>query len=87
MVDYLHPKFFQLLMKNPLIFFTPSTIIEKVNRISDNLVSITTEEKMIETQPVKPRVLSGSMIVVDKDSQSVVNLQVVSESGICINWT
>jgi hypothetical protein len=64
--------------------FTPSTIIEKVNRISDNLVSITTEEKMIETQPVKPRVLSGSMIAVDKDSQSVVNLQVVSESGICI---
>ena len=64
--------------------FSPSTIIEKVNRISDNLVSITTEEKMIETQSVKPRVLSGSMIAVDKDSQSVVNLQVVSESGICI---
>jgi hypothetical protein len=60
------------------------TIIEKVNRIPDNLISIDTEEKMIDNQFVKPRVLSGSMIVVDKDSESDVNLRVVSESGICI---
>jgi hypothetical protein len=60
------------------------TIIEKTNRISDSLVSINTLEKIIENESVKPRVLSGSMITIDKDSQSDVNLQVMSESGICI---
>ena len=64
--------------------FTVRTIIEKTNRISDSLVSINTEEKIIENESVKPRVLSGSMITIDKGRQSDVNLQVMSESGICI---
>jgi hypothetical protein len=64
--------------------FNVRTIIEKTNRISDSLVSINTLEKIIENESVKPRVLSGSMITIDKDSQSDVNLQVMSESGICI---
>ena len=64
--------------------FNVRTIIEKMNRISDSLVSINTLEKIIENESVKPRVLSGSMITIDKDSQSDVNLQVMSESGICI---
>ena len=64
--------------------FSVRTIIEKMNRISDALVSINTEEKIIENESVKPRVLSGSMITIDKGSQSDVNLQVMSESGICI---
>jgi len=70
-------------------YFTSSvkTIIEKVNRISDNLISITTQEKIIDEQSVKPRVLSGSMVTVSKDNQSTVNLRVVSESGICIIGT
>ena len=70
-------------------YFTSSvkTIIEKVNRISDNLISVTTQEKMIDEQSVKPRVLSGSMVTMSKDNQSDVNLQVVSESGICIIGT
>jgi len=70
-------------------YFTSSvkTIIEKVNRISDNLISITTQEKMIDEQSVKPRVLSGSMVTISKDNQSDVNLRVVSESGICIIGT
>ena len=66
---------------------TVKTIIEKVNRISDDLISVTTQEKMINEQSVKPRVLSGSMVTVSKDSQSDVNLRVVSESGICIIGT
>jgi len=66
---------------------TVKTIIEKVNRISDDLISVTTQEKMINGQSVKPRVLSGSMVTVSKDSQSDVNLRVVSESGICIIGT
>ena len=67
-------------------YFTSSvkTIIEKVNRISDNLISIPTQNKIIDEQSVKPRVVSGSMITMSKDNQSNVNLQVVSESGICI---
>jgi hypothetical protein len=67
-------------------YFTSSvkTIIEKVNRISDNLISITTQQKIIDEQSVKPRVLSGSMVTLSKDNQSNVNLRVVSESGICI---
>ena len=60
------------------------TIIEKVNRISDNLISIFTQNKIIDEQSVKPRVVSGSMITMSKDNQSNVNLRVVSESGICI---
>ena len=70
-------------------YFTSSvkTIIEKVNRISDNLISVTTQEKMIDEQSVKPRVVSGSMVTVSRDNQSDVNLRVVSESGICIIGT
>ena len=60
------------------------TIIEKVNRISDNLISINTQEKIINEQSVKPRVLSGSMLTISKNAQSTVNLQLSSESGICI---
>jgi len=60
------------------------TIIEKVNRISDHLISINTPEKTIDEQFVKPRVLSGSMVVISKDAQSTVNLKITSESGICI---
>jgi hypothetical protein len=70
-------------------YFTSNvkTIIEKVNRISDNLISVTTQEKIIDEQSVKPRVLSGSMVTMSKDNQSDVNLRVVSESGICIIGT
>ena len=63
---------------------TIKTIIEKVNRISDNLISINTQEKIINEQSVKPRVLSGSMVTISKNTQSDVNLQLSSESGICI---
>jgi len=60
------------------------TIIEKVNRITDDLISVHTQEKIIDDQSVNPRVLSGSMMSTSKDTQSTVNLQVSSESGICI---
>jgi hypothetical protein len=60
------------------------TIIEKTHRISDNLISIETKDKIVEEQSVQPRVLSGSMITPSKTDISKVNLQVSSESGICI---
>jgi hypothetical protein len=58
-------------------YFTSNvkTIIEKVNRISDNLISISTQNKIIDEQSVKPRVVSGSMITMSKDNQSNVNLR------------
>ena len=74
-------------LKMDISLLAVKTIIEKVNRISDDLISITTEEKIIDEQSVKPRVLSGSMVTMSKDNQSDVNLQVSSESGICIIGT
>jgi len=64
--------------------FNVKTIIEKTNRISDNLISIQTKDKIVEEQSVQPRVLSGSMITPSKADVSNVNIQVSSESGICI---
>ena len=60
------------------------TVIEKTNRITEKMISIHTTEKLSNEQSVKPRVLSGSMITPSKDNISKVNLQVSSESGICI---
>ncbi|MDC0070038.1 lamin tail domain-containing protein [Nitrosopumilus sp.] len=60
------------------------TIIEKTNRISDSLISIETKDKIIEEQSVQPRVLSGSMVTPSKIDISKVNIQVSSESGVCI---
>ena len=60
------------------------TIIEKTNRISDSLISIETKDKIVEEQSVQPRVLSGSMVTPSKTDISKVNLQILSESGICI---
>jgi len=60
------------------------TIIEKTNRISDNSISIQTKDKIVEEQSVQPRVLSGSMITPSKTDISKVNIQVSSESGVCI---
>ena len=67
-----------------MLFLMYKTIIEKVNRISDDLISINTQEKILDDQTVNPRVLSGSMMTISKDVQSIVNLRVSSESGICI---
>ena len=60
------------------------TIIEKTNRISDSLISIETKDKIVEEQSVQPRVLSGSMVTPSKTDISKVNIQVSSESGVCI---
>ena len=60
------------------------TIIEKINRISDSLISIETSDKIVDEQSIHPRVLTGSMVTPSKTDISKVNLQVVSESGVCI---
>ena len=70
--------------ESPEKLFQQKTILEKVNRISDSTISILTTEKILDEQYVKPRVLSGSMITPQKNDQLNVNLQISSESGICI---
>ncbi len=62
---------------------SPLTVIEKVNRILDNKISITTNEKTLDDNTVLPRVVSGSLLTTKVD-QSNVNLRVTSESGVCI---
>lgn len=62
---------------------SPLIIIEKVNRILDDNVSVITTQKTIDENPVSPRVFSGSLLTTKAD-QSDVNLRVTSESGICI---
>ncbi|MGB1429521.1 MAG: 5'-nucleotidase [Nitrosopumilus sp.] len=42
------------------------------------------KDKIVEEQYVQPKVISGSMITPSKTDISNVNLQVVSESGVCI---
>ena len=62
---------------------SPLTVIEKVNRILENKISVTTNEKTIDDNQVLPRVFSGSLLTTKVD-QSNVNLRVTSESGICV---
>lgn len=61
----------------------PSTLIDKVNRISENKISIITNDKTIDDNQAFPRVLTGSLLT-SKVDQSNVNLRITSESGICI---
>jgi hypothetical protein len=62
---------------------SPLIIIEKVNKILEDKISIITNEKTIDDNRVLPRVLSGSLLTAKVD-QSSVNLRVSSESGICV---
>ena len=62
----------------------PSTVIEKENRISEKLISIITEEKTSDDTTIAPRVISGSLITPSRGDESNVNLQVSTETGICI---
>ncbi|MCV0412213.1 lamin tail domain-containing protein [Nitrosarchaeum sp.] len=61
----------------------PSILIDKVNRISEDKISIITNEKTVDDKQAFPRVLSGSLLS-SKVDQSNVNLRITSESGICI---
>jgi len=62
---------------------SPSTVIEKVNRILDSQIQILTSEKTVNDAVVLPRVFSGSLIT-SKADQSTVNIRVTSESGVCV---
>jgi len=61
-----------------------STIIEKVNRISEKIIPIFTEEKIVDNETIAPRVLSGSLITPSRADESNVNLKISTVSGTCI---
>lgn len=62
----------------------PKKLIEKQNRISENEISVQTQQKTIEALTWEPRVLLGSMLTPDRDDVSNVNLRISSESGVCV---
>jgi hypothetical protein len=60
------------------------TIIEKVNSIPDENISVNTMKKDFDDVEAGPRVLLGSLIAAPRGEEPNVNLRVVSESGICV---
>ena len=62
----------------------PKKLIEKENRLSENKISIQTQQKTVDGLTWSPRVLLGSMITPDHNDVSDVNLRVSSESGVCV---
>ncbi|MFB5619798.1 MAG: hypothetical protein ACE5RC_01510, partial [Nitrosopumilus sp.] len=61
-----------------------NTVIEKENRISEKMISITTKDKISEDVVISPRVISGSLITPARGDESNVNLKVSTEFGTCI---
>ena len=59
-------------------------IIEKVNRISDNEISITLDEKQSDDSLLVPRVLQGSLFTSARGEESDVNLRITTTGGQCI---
>lgn len=62
----------------------PDTVIEKENRLSENMISILTEEKATDVASIAPRVLTGSLITPVRGDESSVNLKVSTSTGVCI---
>ncbi|GIS74262.1 MAG: hypothetical protein CM1200mP11_4770 [Nitrosopumilaceae archaeon] len=59
-------------------------IIEKFNRISDNEISITLDDKSSEESVLVPRVLQGSLFTSARGEESNVNLRITTNDGQCI---
>ena len=70
-------------VEKPLVVI-PDTVIEKENRISENMISILTEEKTTDVASIAPRVFTGSLITPTRGDESVVNLKVSTSTGICV---
>lgn len=60
------------------------TVIEKQNRISESTVPIFTEEKIVDSGIVAPRIVSGSLITPDRNDSDDVNLKVSTVTEVCI---
>ena len=61
-----------------------SKVIEKFNRIPDNKIPITLDEKSIEESTLVPRVIQGSLFTSARGDESNVSLQITTNDGQCI---
>ena len=59
-------------------------IIEKFNRIPDNEIPITLDEKSSEDSTLVPRVMQGSLFTSARGEESDVNLRITTSGGQCI---
>ena len=59
-------------------------MIEKFNRIPDNKIPITLDEKSIEESTLVPRVIQGSLFTSARGDESNVSLQITTNDGQCI---
>ncbi|MFQ5440963.1 MAG: hypothetical protein ACE5DL_05815, partial [Nitrosopumilaceae archaeon] len=71
-------------VEKPVEEFIPQTIIEKVNSIPEDQISVSTIKKDFDDVKAEPRVLLGSLITSPRGEEPNVNLRVVSESGVCV---
>ena len=63
---------------------SPSKIIEKFNRISDNEIPITLTEKSSDENTLVPRVIQGSLFTSARGEESNVNLRLTTVDGQCV---
>jgi hypothetical protein len=71
-------------VEKPIEENIPQTIIEKVNSIPEDHISIIVTQRDYGDTEIGPRVLLGSLITSPRGEEPNVNLRVVSESGVCV---
>ena len=62
----------------------PSTLIVKENRIPDDNITVSTPITHANDTVYAPRVLSGSLVTPSFEDQSIVNIKVSTQNGLCI---
>ena len=61
-----------------------SKVIEKFNRISDNEIPITLDEKNVDESILYPRVIQGSLFTSARGDESKINLEITTLDGQCV---
>jgi len=59
-------------------------ITEKFNRITESHVDIDIDEKIFDDEEFEPRVIQGSLFTPNRGQESLVNIRVTTESGVCL---
>ena len=68
----------------PTVSTMPSKVIEKFNRISENKILISLDEKNVDESILLPRVIQGSLFTSARGDESKVNLEITTPSGQCV---
>ena len=64
----------------PVVSTMPSKVIEKFNRISENKILISLDEKNVDESILLPRVIQGSLFTSARGDESKVNLEITTIS-------